>query len=57
MVMAWIKGLTLWHAVAIAVGAFLAARYVITGGLLNALLWIVAIGALAIGVINKVSYD
>lgn len=56
MAIAWVKGLTLIHAVVIAVVAFALASLVFRNGIVNMVLWIVAIGALIVGAINYLSY-
>ena len=55
--MQYVKGLTLWHAVVIAAVAILAGMFVFRSGLLNTLAWVVAIAALAVGAVNKLSYS
>lgn len=56
MAIAWVKGLTLIHAVIVAVVALVLASVVFRSGLINMVLWIVAVGAAIIGVINYLSY-
>lgn len=51
-----VKSLTLIHAIIAAVVAALLASLVVKGGILNTILWIVAVGALAVGAINYLSY-
>ena len=56
MVPSFIKGLTLIHALVIAVVAFVVAQLFVRTGILNTILWIVAVGALIVGVVNTLSY-
>ena len=51
-----IKTLTLMHAIIIAVVAIVLALFVIQQGIVNTFLWMIGLGALAIGAINKASY-
>ena len=53
---AYVKSLTLLHAVVLAVILGLVASLVVKSGILNTVLWVGAIGALAVGAINYLSY-
>ena len=54
--MNFIRSITLWHGIIAAVIAIALAMFVIRGGILNSILWLVGIAAVVIGVINQISY-
>jgi len=55
-VISWVKNLTIVHAIIVAVVALALASLVFRNGILNLVLWVVAIGAAIVGVINYLSY-
>ena len=56
MTLDWVKNLTLIHAVIVVVVALALAGFVFRNGIINLVLWVVAIGAAIIGAINYLSY-
>lgn len=55
-VIGYLKGWTLIHSIIVAVVALALASLVFRNGILNLILWVVAIGAAIVGVINYLSY-